>query len=135
GSDHSPVEDPENDIVDALSEAGILSVVASGNAGDVTDVGGSPGNSRSSLTVANSVGSTLTMDKIRVEAPADVAGDVAGQYSSNFNYTAADPAELTGEVVMAPSSNAFGCSAFAPGSLNGKWVWLQWSENGAFPCG
>ena len=135
GSDHSPVEDPENDIVDALSAAGILSVVASGNAGDVTDVGGSPGNSRSSLTVANSVGSKLTMDKIRVDAPADVAGDVAGQYSANFNYTNADPAELTGEVVMAPSSNAFGCSPFEPGSLKGKWVWLQWSENGEFPCG
>ncbi|WP_347038931.1 S8 family serine peptidase [Glutamicibacter halophytocola] len=42
GSDHSPTEDPENDIVDALTKAGILSVVASGNAGDVTDVGGSP---------------------------------------------------------------------------------------------
>ncbi|MFJ2619869.1 S8 family serine peptidase [Glutamicibacter sp. NPDC087344] len=135
GSDHSPVEDPENDIVDALSEAGILSVVASGNAGDVTDVGGSPGNSRSSLTVANSVGSSLTMDKIRVDAPSDVAGDVAGQYSANFNYTAADPASLSGEVVMAPAANAFGCNAFEAGSLTGKWVWLKWSENGEFPCG
>ncbi|WP_279402492.1 S8 family serine peptidase [Arthrobacter sp. JCM 19049] len=55
GSDRSPTQDPENDIVDALSKAGILSVVASGNAGDVTDIGGSPGNSRSSLTVANTV--------------------------------------------------------------------------------
>lgn len=135
GSDHSPVQDPENDIVDALSEAGILSVIASGNAGDVTDVGGSPGNSRSSLTVANSVGSQVTMDKIQVDQPADVAGTAAGQYSSNFNYTAANPADLSGEVVMAPADNAFGCSAFAPGSLEGKWVWLQWSENGAFPCG
>ncbi|WP_404289001.1 S8 family serine peptidase [Glutamicibacter arilaitensis] len=135
GSDHSPVQDPENDIVDALSEAGILSVIASGNAGDVTDVGGSPGNSRSSLTVANSVGSQVTLDKIQIDAPEDVAGTAAGQYSANFNYTAADPADLSGEVAMAPADNAFGCSAFEPGSLEGKWVWLQWSENGAFPCG
>ena len=135
GSDHSPVEDPENDIVDALTRLGILSVVASGNAGDVTDVGGSPGNARSSLTVANSVGTKVTLDGIKVNAPADVAGIAAGQYSASFNYTTADPAKLTGSVVMAPASNAFGCDAFAAGSLAGKWVWLQWSENLEFPCG
>ncbi|MGR6902227.1 S8 family serine peptidase [Glutamicibacter sp. BSL13] len=135
GSDRSPTQDPENDIVDALSKAGILSVVASGNAGDVTDIGGSPGNSRSSLTVANTVGSQVSLDGIQVDAPADVAGTVAGQYSSNFNYTSADPAKLSGEVVMAPSSNAFGCEPFAADSLKGKWVWLQWSEDGQFPCG
>ncbi|MFL4474265.1 S8 family serine peptidase [Paeniglutamicibacter sp. MACA_103] len=135
GSDHAPADDPENDIVNALTDLGILSVVASGNAGDVTDVGGSPGNARSSLTVANSVASRVTLDGIIVNAPADVAGTAAGQYSANFNYTAADPATLTGEVVMAPEANAFGCSAFEPGSLSGKWVWLQWSENLEFPCG
>ncbi len=135
GSDHSPVEDPENDIVDSLSAAGILSVVASGNASDVTDVGGSPGNSRSSLTVANSVGSSVTVDKIQVDAPDDVAGTAAGQYSANFNYTNADPAKLSGEAVMAPADNKFGCEPFEPGSLDGKWVWLTWSENGEFPCG
>lgn len=135
GSDHSPANDPENDIVDALSAAGILSVVASGNAGDVTDVGGSPGNSRSSLTVANSVGSHVTLDKIQVDAPEDVAGSASGQYSANFNYTNADPAALSGEAVMAPADNAFGCEAFEEGSLEGKWVWLQWSEGGEFPCG
>lgn len=135
GSDHSPADDPENDIVDALTEAGILSVVASGNAGDVTDVGGSPGNARSSLTVANSVGSHVTLDKIQIDGPEDVAGSASGQYSANFNYTNADPAQLSGEAVMAPADNAFGCDAFEAGSLEGKWVWLQWSENGEFPCG
>ncbi|MDR4533932.1 S8 family serine peptidase [Glutamicibacter sp. PS] len=135
GSDHSPTEDPENDIVDELTKAGILSVVASGNASDVTDVGGSPGNSRSSLTVANSVGSQVTLDGIEVNAPADLAGKVAGQYTANFNVTNADPAQLSGAVVMAPSDNAFGCEPFEPGSLDGKWVWLTWSENGEFPCG
>ncbi|MCW4465838.1 S8 family serine peptidase [Glutamicibacter sp. MNS18] len=135
GSDRSPTDDPENDIVDALTKAGILSVVASGNAGDVTDVGGSPGNSRSSLTVANTVGSQVTMDAVQVDAPADLAGNVAGQYSVNFDYTSADPAALSGDVVMAPEANRFGCQAFEAGSLEGQWVWLQWSENGEFPCG
>jgi subtilisin family serine protease len=135
GSDHSPADDPENDIVNSLTDLGILSVVASGNAGDVTDVGGSPGNARSALTVANSVATKVTLDGITVNAPAENAGTAAGQYSSNFNYTAADPAALSGAVVMAPESNAFGCDPFEAGSLTGKWVWLQWSENLEFPCG
>ncbi|WP_309080770.1 S8 family serine peptidase [Zhihengliuella sp.] len=136
GSDHSPVDDPENDIVDALSEVGILSVVASGNAGDVTNVGGSPGNAASALTVANSVGSTVTLDGAEVLAPADVAGRAAGQYSRNFDYQTATEEQLTGEVVMAPADNAFGCDPWPAGTdLGGKWVWIQWEEDGSFPCG
>ncbi len=135
GSDQSPADDPENDIVNALSKLGILSVVSSGNSGDITDIGGSPGNARSSLTVANSVGSRVTLDGIKVNAPASEAETYAGQYSANFDYAAASPAALTGQVVMAPAANEFGCAAFAPGSLTGKWVWLKWSEDLEFPCG
>ncbi|MGL3807581.1 S8 family serine peptidase [Paeniglutamicibacter sp. R2-26] len=135
GSDQSPADDPETDIVNSLAKLGILSVVSSGNSGDITDVGGAPGNARSALTVANSVGSKVTLDGITVEAPSDAAGTAAGQYSSNFNYAAADPAKLSGQVVMGPAGNPFGCSPFAPGSLEGKWVWLKWSENQVFPCG
>lgn len=135
GSDQSPADDPETDIVNALAKLGILSVISSGNAGDITDIGGAPGNARSALTVANSVGSKITLDGIKVNEPLAQAGTLAGQYSANFNYSTADPAKLTGQVVMAPAANEFGCSAFAPGSLNGKWVWLKWSENLEFPCG
>ena len=135
GSDGSPTDDPENDIVDNLTQQGILSVVASGNAGDVYDIGGSPGNARSALTVANSVGSQVALDKVDVLAPAEVAGEAQGQYSVNFNYAAASQEALTGDVVMAPTDNKFGCDPFPAGSLNGKWVWLVWEENGSFPCG
>lgn len=135
GSDQSPADDPETDIVNALTKLGILSVVSSGNAGDITDIGGAPGNARSALTVANSVGSKATLDGIKVNAPSDLAGVSAGQYSSNFKFATAAPAKLTGQVVMGPTDNQFGCEAFAPGSLTGKWVWLKWSENLEFPCG
>ncbi|MET1035260.1 MAG: S8 family serine peptidase [Arthrobacter sp.] len=134
GSDHSPVDDPETAIVDSLAEQGILSVIASGNAADVTDVGGAPGNARSSLTVANSVGSKVTLDGVEVIAP--TAGSASGQYSVSFDYGSATEAQLTGTVVKAPAANKFGCSAFPAGTdFDGKWVWLQWEENGAFPCG
>ncbi|HET8795132.1 MAG TPA: S8 family serine peptidase [Arthrobacter sp.] len=138
GSDFTPTDDPENDIVNALTDVGILSVVASGNAGDVYDVGGAPGNARSALTVANSVGSKITLDRVDVLAPQDVAGQKAGQYSVNYDYAAATTEELTGDVVMAPETNKFGCDPYTAeeaAALAGHWVWIQWEENGAFPCG
>ncbi len=135
GSNFGLPDDPEVDIVNALTAQGVLSVVASGNDGDIYDVGGTPGSAASALTVANSVGSQVTLDRAEILAPSDVAGSASGQYSVNFDYAAATEDELTGTVVMAPAANKFGCDAFEEGSLEGKWVWLQWEENGAFPCG
>ncbi|MBG0739887.1 S8 family serine peptidase [Paeniglutamicibacter antarcticus] len=136
GSDYSPTDDPENDIVDALTGLGVLSVVASGNAGDFYDIGGSPGNAKSSLTVANSVGSQAAVDRIDVLAPADKAGSVAGQYSSNFNYSdpSVTPAMLKGTVQFAPDSNNTGCTEFSTeeaAAFAGKWVMLSWDDNDA----
>ncbi|GER22798.1 peptidase S8 [Zafaria cholistanensis] len=133
GANHTPVDDPENAIINALTRQGVLSVVAAGNAGDITDVGGGPGNAASALTVANTIGSQIALDAVEVLAPAANAGTAAGQYSLNYNY--ANAGAPTGTVVTAPPSNKYGCDAFAPGSLEGKWVWLQWEENGSFPCG
>ncbi|MDR2254844.1 MAG: S8 family serine peptidase [Arthrobacter sp.] len=134
GSDFSPTDDPENDIVDALSEQGILSVVASGNASDVTDVGGSPGNSRSSLTVANSVGSLAAADPTDVSAPSDLAGAFASQLSANFPWSGS----VSGNVVVADGgSSTTGCDAIT-GDVKGKWVFLHWTDDptGAeLPCG
>ncbi|MHA7274737.1 S8 family serine peptidase [Arthrobacter sp. TMT4-20] len=128
-------DDPENDIVNALTAQGVLSVVSSGNSGDVYDIGGSPGSSESALTVAASVGSQITLDRVDVLAPDDVVGQAAGQYSVNYDYSTATEAELTGTVVKADPANAFGCQPFAPGTFDGEWVWLQWEEDGTFPCG
>ncbi len=136
GSDYSPTDDPENDIVDALTGLGVLSVVASGNAGDFYDIGGSPGNAKSSLTVANSVGSQAAVDRIDVLAPADKVGSVAGQYSASFNYSdpLVTPATLKGTVQFAPDSNNTGCASFTPAeaaTFGGKWVMLSWDDNDA----
>lgn len=136
GSSFPAYDDPEIDIVNSLTDQGILSVVSSGNGGDVFDNGGTPGSAGSALTVANSIGSQVTLDGVDVLAPAEVAGRAAGQYSADFTgYATATEAQLTGDVVAAPAANRFGCTPFDPGSLAGRWVWLQWEENGAMPCG
>jgi len=134
GSDSSPVDDPENDIVDALSEQGILSVVASGNAGDITDVGGSPGNARSALTVANTVGSLAAADPADVTAPADLAGAYASQASVNYDWTGPESGQV---VVSAEGASNTGCEKVT-GDVAGKWVWLHWTDDPtgvSLPCG
>ncbi|RKW69901.1 S8 family peptidase [Galactobacter caseinivorans] len=135
GSDATPTQDPENDIVDALTKQGILSVVSSGNASDVTDVGGSPGNSRSSLTVANTVSSLASVDETKVTAPADLAGSYGSQLSSNFPWTG----PVTGDVVMVNGdASVTGCSAITDPAVKGKWVWLHWTDDPtgvSLPCG
>ncbi|GAB3536589.1 S8 family serine peptidase [Arthrobacter tecti] len=137
GSNFPIPDDPEVDILNNLTAQGVLSVVSSGNDGDIYDIGGTPGSAKSALTVANSIGSQITLDRIDILAPPAEAteGPASGQYSVNFDYQAATEDQLNGTVVLAPEANRFGCEAFAPGTFDGEWVWLQWEEDGAFPCG
>ncbi|MBE1878813.1 S8 family peptidase [Myceligenerans pegani] len=133
GSDGSPADDPESLFIDQLAEIGTLSVIASGNAGDITDIGGSPGNAASAITVANSVGSHAAYDAIAVAEPADVAGPYPFQNSINY----------TGDDVTAPAAfvadDFTGCSAFTAeqeAAVDGKFVYLYWDDNNATrPCG
>ncbi|MDN3481459.1 S8 family serine peptidase [Arthrobacter sp. APC 3897] len=130
GSSFPAYDDPENDIVNALTAQGILSVVSSGNSGDIYDIGGSPGSAETALTVANSVGSQTTLDAGQVVAPTE--GVAAGQYTASFNYANASADALTGTVVMGPEGgNSDGCAPLDAGADAGKWVWLSWDENAA----
>lgn len=135
GSSFPTYDDPENDIVNALTAQGVLSVVSSGNSGDVYDIGGSPGSAESALTVAASVGSQVTLDRVDVLAPE--AGTATGQYTVNFNYVEATEEQLTGTVVKPPAGqDRFGCKPFPAGTFDGEWVWLDWEDLGTpFPCG
>ncbi|QRZ61459.1 S8 family serine peptidase [Rothia sp. ZJ932] len=143
GSDFGPVDDPENEIMDSLYRNGVLTVVAAGNAnsyqgvGDTYSILGTPGNTVSSLTVANSIGSNAYRDKAEILAPSDIAGEVAGDYSVNFDYDAATEEQLTGEVVMTTADNPYACDEYGPDvDFGGKWVFIDWSdETGDYPCG
>ncbi|WP_285725486.1 S8 family peptidase [Psychromicrobium xiongbiense] len=136
GADWATTDDPENDVINELTKNGILSVVASGNAGDSYDIGGSPGNAKTSLTVANSVGSKVALDRVDVLAP--TAGQAAGQYSGfdAANFTAD---QLKGTVVMGPAgTNVEGCQPFSAADaarVKDKWVWLHWTDDSTRPCG
>jgi len=129
GSDGSPADDPENLFIDQLSRLGTLSVIASGNAGDVTDVGGSPGNARTALTVANSVGDTQTFDAVRVDAPEALAGTYPAQNSVEY----AGGTDVTAPVAFV-AGDFSGCQAFTPeqaAAVAGKIAFLFWDDNDA----
>lgn len=130
GTDYAPESDPENDVIEALTRNGVLAVVASGNSGDMYNVGGAPGNAKAALTVANSIGSAVALDRVDVLAPEP--GQAMGQYSG-FNPARFSPEQLTGTVVMGPlGANSDGCDAFSANdatTVRGHWVWLRWDEN------
>ncbi|WP_407344701.1 S8 family serine peptidase [Pengzhenrongella phosphoraccumulans] len=135
GSDATPADDPENLFVDRLTDLGVLSVMSAGNAGDLTDVGGAPGNARSALTVANSVGNTQTYDAVEVTAATDPAlvGSHAAQNSAN--YTGTD--DVTAPVAYL-GADVNGCASLADraAELAGKIAYLYWDDNDTTrPCG
>ncbi len=136
GSDYGVVDDPENDVVDALTAQGVLSVISMGNNGDLTDTGGSPGNAESSLAVASSVDSFQLRDGLTVDAPADVAGVAAGQFSVAYDWANNGPTggPVSGDVVALSVDNSDGCdplSAADAAVVAGKIAWLEWDDDDA----
>ncbi|MFC8732929.1 S8 family serine peptidase [Luteimicrobium sp. NPDC057192] len=132
GSDYGVVDDPENAVIDKLAAHGVLPVIAMGNNGDLTDTGGSPGNAVRSLAVASSVDAYQLRDGLKVNAPSDVAGIAAGQFSIAYPWATAAP--VTGDVVAIPGANADGCDPFSAADaakVAGKVAWLTWDDNDA----
>lgn len=138
GSDYAPVDDPENAVIDQLAKHGVLPVIAMGNGGDLTDVGGAPGNAVRSLAVASSVDAAQLRDGMRVNAPATLPKVVAGQMSVAYPWSTAAP--VTGDAVTMPGAsladpvadNADGCQAFTAdqqAAVKGKVVVLVWDDN------
>ncbi|MDQ2845132.1 MAG: S8 family serine peptidase [Actinomycetota bacterium] len=130
GSDFGTEDDPENAMIDVLAENGVLPVIAMGNGGDVTDVGGTPGNAVRSLAVASVVDPFQLRDGIKVDAPADLAGIYAGQNSVAYDW--ANKAPVSGDVVAIAGSNADGCDPLSTAdaaSVKGKVAWLEWDDN------
>ncbi|ROR93770.1 subtilase family protein [Salana multivorans] len=141
GWTYASPDDPDNLLVEELTQDGVTVVISAGNDGDVFDVGGSNGNSPAALTVANSIGDTFVYETVDASAPEDEVSELlAGQYSVNFAGTYPDQ---TFEVVALPSagksvSYLSGCEAFDAADaalVAGKVVILAWDDAAALPCG
>lgn len=132
GAEFAPVDDPQNAVVDELSQHGVLTVASMGNSGDLTDAGGSPGSAVSSLAVASSVDAQQLRDGLEVHAPTAVAGVASGQTSTAYDWRGAAP--VTGDVVTLSPDNADGCDPLSSADaqkVDGNIAWLEWEDNDA----
>ncbi|WP_051682020.1 S8 family serine peptidase [Cellulomonas sp. HZM] len=137
GSDGSPADDPDNIVIDKLSALGTVVAIASGNAGDITDIGGGPGNAASALTVANSVAKPV-LDAVEVTAapghPSLVGQKLPAQNSISYTGTS----DVTAQVGYV-GATFDGCTAFTPdqaAKVAGKIAYLWWDDNdGTRACG
>ena len=136
GSNYSSVADPENVIIEKLfSERGIISVVASGNAGDLYDIGGAPGNAPASLTVANSIHGTSYSERAHFDLNG-TAVDLDGQYSVSYLWPEGTVGPL--DVVKLDGANAEACDPLTDedaAKIAGKAALIDWVEQPALKCG
>lgn len=120
GASATPSDDPDNLLIDRLSDLGTLAVLSAGNSSDITDVAGSPGSAASGLTVANSVGSPQTYDAV------ETADGTLYAAQNSISYTGAD---VTAPVSY-PGDQVDGCTPLDP-LIAGTIVYLWWDDDDA----
>ncbi|CCH34436.1 S8 family serine peptidase [Actinosynnema sp. NPDC047251] len=132
GSDYGAPDDPDSLFVRKLNASGVVTVFSAGNGGDLYDIGGAPGSTPESLTVASSRDAYVLRDAAEATAPAAVAGLKSGQYSQSYNY---EGKSVTAPVVpLGDAGNKDGCqplSAADAAAVKGKIAWLEWDDNDA----
>lgn len=129
GSDYGAADDPDNLKIAALMDHGVLPVLSAGNAGDIVDVTGTPGNTARALSVAASSSGRGFQDSVTATEPLAVAGDYASQYSQNY----IGAFDVTAPVVALTNvDDTRGCLPFTAqdaAAVAGKFVWLDWDDS------
>ena len=133
GADFGSPQDADALATNAAVDLGINVVVASGNGGDLYDVGGSPGNAVKAIAVANSLDAYNQIDSVHVTAPAGIAGDYGAERSVAYDWVN-DP-DLAGTLVaLTQSTNLDGCdplNAADTAAVAGKVAFLEWTDDDA----
>jgi subtilisin family serine protease len=131
GSDYGSPQDGDSVVTQAASALGITMVIASGNGGDLYDVGGSPGDAPSSIAVAASVDASSVVDALLVTAPAEIAGSYAAERSVAYDW--AHKPDLMGDVArVSDPTNLDGCaplSAADAAAVKGKIAFVEWTDD------
>jgi subtilisin family serine protease len=132
GSDFGSPQDGDAVASNAASALGISVVAASGNGGDLYDVGGSPGDARDAIAVAASVDAYSQLDTLHVSGPAPVVGPYPAERSVAYDW--AHDLDLSGTVATLTDpgdlNNQDGCDPIST-DLTGKIAWLEWTDNDA----
>ncbi len=134
GSDYTFPDDGDSILTNEASQiAGVTMVVASGNGGDIYDIGGSPGNAVRAIAVASSQDAYAQTDALHVTAPGNIAGDYASERSIAYDWQT-EP-DLIGDVVaLSDPANQDGCLTFSDAdkaAVDGKIVFEEWTDTDA----
>src|SRR5207248_3540716 len=117
----------------AAAQLGTSVVAAAGNAGDLYDAVGSPGNATRVISGANSVDAYSQIDTLHttVNGPAQAYGA-----QRSVDYAWASKPDLSGSVVkLGAASNLDGCDPINQ-DLTGKVVFLEWTDDSSIRrCG
>jgi len=130
GSNGAPADDPDALLVNELTKLGVVVTNSAGNAGDITDIGGAPGNSASALTVANSVAAPV-LDAVEVTAASDDA--LVGDRLPAQNSVAYSGPDVEAPVAYV-GATFDGCTAFTAAqaaAVAGKIAYLWWDDDDA----
>ena len=137
GADYASPQDGDSVLSNAASALGVSVVAAAGNAGDIYDIGGSPGNAQRVIGVAAGVDAYSQIDHVHVSAPAGIAGDYGAERSVAYDW--ANKPDLSGDVVpLTQSTNLDGCDALNgtdAAAVNGKVAFLEWTDGPSRRCG
>ncbi|SDO67193.1 PA domain-containing protein [Pedococcus dokdonensis] len=155
GSDYGSPDDPDAVASNNLAALGTVVVASMGNAGDVYEVGGAPGNATRVLAVAASDDGNDVVDGLKVDSPAGIepANTIDGEQDNVFAALKSvaydwvnDPGVTNTEVVeigdwsqpASPTNNIDGCSPFSTADaakVAGKIVLTQWFDGTGRRCG
>ena len=147
GSGFSPPDDPDAVAANNATDAGVTVVAAGGNAGDLFNAGGAPGDASSVLAVAASDDTQDIVDGLQVDSPsgltdsATTTGAWPAEQSTAYAWAARPAvqgvlARLGSDTFAAPSrsNDSDGCDPLSPAdaaAIAGKVAFLYWTDNDA----
>jgi subtilisin family serine protease len=136
GGDYASSQDPTAVETNNAEKAGIQVVSAAGNAGDVYEVMGSPGNAVRGIGVAASDDTQDVVDGLGVNSPNTIDSVLPGEESIAFDWADAAPITgdlaTTGDLTLPPSAtnNSDGCKPISQ-DLTGEVAYFFWTDNDA----
>jgi subtilisin family serine protease len=132
GADFGSPLDGDSVASNVASQLGITVAVASGNGGDLYDVGGSPGDATRVIAAANSIDAYNQIDTLHATIDG-TPEDFGAQRSVAYDWES-DP-DLSGDVVaLSDDTNLDGCdplNATDEAAVDGKIAFLEWTDDDA----
>ena len=131
GSDFARGDDPDAQAINAITQLGVLPVIAAGNAGDLYGAAGSPGTAQRALTVAATDDGVDTVDGVKVSVGAGAPAIYPATNSIAYPYRS-KPADNTGQLVkLSDPANLDGCEPLSvadAAAVAGKYAFLEWDD-------